>query len=389
MLNVVHIYTDITFLIESEFYNKDFFSNTIFLISENIPYEKVSSFHPIIVSGTEVDLKKVVTICSTADLVILYELDLIKSFIALKIARNVTIAWRFFGAELYGKNVTNYLSKSSLKVFNIKKEKFSKFFNYKIIYGKLESIIRNRYFIGDHFAEAIERIDLFMCLSEQEYNHLSHFWKNLPPFVQIPTNFKFPQRSTNAKTDMVIIGNSRSIFNNHIDIIDLIENVHCSDQLHFLIPFSYGVEMNYTREIRQRVKNSQKRIELLENFMSYESYFTLVSKAKAAVFNGFRQMAMGNVCESINSGTKVYLNTHNIIYQWFRSFGVQIFTIEEFASDLESDNLELDSEDKEKNIFALNHMLSQFTIEQLLTEINTFIRNKEILLSESKISGKA
>jgi dTDP-N-acetylfucosamine:lipid II N-acetylfucosaminyltransferase len=376
MLKVVHIYTETTFLIETELYKKSLFSNTIIIIGENIPDKRVSSFNPIIVSVTKTDLLKVVEICSAADLVVLYELDPVKSYIALKIPKNIAVAWRFFGAELYSKNLDIYLSERSLEYFNTKKEKITKLLNYKGIYRKLVSLSKTRSFIGNHFVEAIKRIDLFMCLSEQEYNHLAHIWKNLPPFIQIPTDIKFPKRSIPSKTNLVIIGNSRSIFNNHIDIIDLIENAHLSEQVHFLIPFSYGVELNYTREIRRRVKSAQKDIELLETFMSYDSYFDLVSTAKAAVFNGYRQMAMGNICEAINSGLKVYLNTHNVIYKWLKDSGLKIFTIEEFASDLESNNLELDSEDFERNIDNLYKMLSQSTGEKFLTAISTFIKEK-------------
>jgi dTDP-N-acetylfucosamine:lipid II N-acetylfucosaminyltransferase len=376
MLKVVHIYTETTFLIETELYNKSLFSNTIILIGENITDKRVAAFNPIIVSGTKTDLIRVVNICSAADLVVLYELDFVKSYIALKIPQNITVAWRFFGAEIYSNNLDIYLSESSLNSFNANKEKFSKLLNPKSIYRKLVSLSKNRSFIGNHFEEAIERINLFMCLSEQEYNHLTHIQKNLPPFIQIPTDIKFPKRSIPSKTNLVIIGNSRSIFNNHIDIIDIIENARFSEQLRFLIPFSYGVELYYTREIRLRVKNAKKNIELLENFMSYDAYFDLVSTAKAAVFNGYRQMAMGNICEAINSGLKVYLNTHNVIYQWLKDSGIKIFTIEEFASDLESNNLELESEDKERNIGNLSKMLSQSTGEKFLTAISTFIKEK-------------
>jgi hypothetical protein len=115
--------------------------------------------------------------------------------------------------------------------------------------------------------------------------------------------------------------------------------------------------------------------------MPYESYFDLVGGAKAAVFNCYRQMAMGNIFEFLNSGIKIYLSNHNIIYQWLKDLGLKIFTIEEFVSDLESDNLELSSEDKERNISTLIYILSHFNEEQFVIDITSTVKNKNINLS--------
>jgi len=377
VLKIVHIHTDLKFLIETECFNEFFFSNTVIIIGKNIPYEEVSSFHPIVVSSSHTGLRKVVEICSNADMVVLYELDRLKAYIALKIPQNIAIAWRFFGSELYNKNIINYLSDNSLKFYNTKKEKLSKVFSYKALYGKFVSELKNRTYPGNYFANAIKRVDLFLCLSKYEYDHLTQSWGNLPPFIQIPFSYKFAYRNVNDKKDMVIIGNSRSIYNNHIDVIELIEKSYYNNQLSFLIPFSYGMENYYTNEIKRLVNITHKNIVLLENFMPYESYFDLVGGAKAAVFNCYRQMAMGNIFEFLNSGIKIYLSNHNIIYQWLKDLGLKIFTIEEFVSDLESDNLELSSEDKKRNILILNNFSSHFTEEQFVFDITSIVKSKD------------
>lgn len=380
MLKIVHIHTDLKFLNETERFTKFSFLNTVIMIGENISISRAYSFQPIILSSHKTDLRKVVTICSSADMVVLYELDSVKSYIALKIPQNIAITWRFFGAELYNKNLVNYLSDKSLKFYNPKKEKLLKIFSYKSIYYKLISIIKNISYPAKNFADAINRVDLFLCRSKYEYDHLVQYWKNLPLFVQIPLSFQGSKRDVCSKKNLVIIGNSRSIYNNHIDVIELIENSHYNNQLSFLIPFSYGMENYYTNEVKRLVNISQKNIVLLENFMPYESYFDFVGGAKAAVFNCHRQMAMGNIFEFINSGVKIYLSKQNVIYHWLKDMGLKIFTIEEFTSDLESDNLELSSEDKEINISTLINISSHFSEEQFVIDINTFVKNKNVLI---------
>jgi hypothetical protein len=86
---------------------------------------------------------------------------------------------------------------------------------------------------------------------------------------------------------------------------------------------------------------------------------------------------MGNIFEFINSGTKIYLSNHNVIYQWLKDLGLKIFTIEEFASDLESDNLELSSEDKKRNILILNNFSSHFSEEQFVFDITSIVKSKD------------
>ena len=377
MLNIVHIYSDTTFLNETERYNKFYFTNTTIIINRNISDNGVNNSQTLIVSTSEADLKKVITICSSADMVVLYELDYVKSYIALQIPQNIPIAWRFFGAELYDRKMTAYMSANSLKFYNTNKEKLLKILNSKIILGKLKSWIKNSKNPNHYFTDAMKRVDLFLCLCEYEYDHLTQNWEHLPPFVQIPLSFNFSKLNINGEKNLVLIGNSRSIYNNHIDIIQLIENSNHSGQLVFLIPFSYGMENFYTNEIKRLVSISQKHFELLENFMPYDSYLNLLGKTKAAVYNCYRQMAMGNIAELLNSGVKVYLSVNNVIYRWFKDLGLKIFTIEDFALDLESDKLELSAEDRERNVSILGQMSLLYSQEHFVYEVNNSINNKK------------
>lgn len=377
MLKIVHIHTDLKFISDTDRFNNSSFSNTVIIIGENVSLKRSYAFQPIIFSGRKPDLKKIVTICSDADLVVLYELDSVKSYIALKIPESITIAWRFFGAELYDKKIVNYLSDKSLQYFNLKQEKLLKIFSIKAVVNKLKSVLYSISFPPGDFAAAMERVDLFLCRSKYEYDHLLKYWKNLPLFVQIPLNFKGSGRDFKRKRNLVIIGNNRSIYNNHIDVIELIENTHYSNQVEFIIPFSYGIGNYYTNEVKRLVSISKKRIELLENFMAYEAYFNLVAEARAAIINSYRQMAMSNIFEFLNSGVKIYLSNQNVIYHWLKDLGLKIFTLEDFAADLESDNLELSTEDKEGNINTLIAISARFSEQQFVTEIISLVKSRK------------
>jgi hypothetical protein len=247
---------------------------------------------------------------------------------------------------------------------------------YKKVIAKFISRATRRPDPENIFADAMKRIDLFLGLSKYEYDHLTQTWNSLPPFVQAPFSCETSKRHSTINDNLVIVGNSRSIYNNHIDVIDLIEKTKHSNEMSFLIPFSYGDENYYTNEIRRRVDITRQNIVLLETFMPRESYFELITKAKAAVSNSYRQLGMGNIFEFINAGMKIYLSNHNVIYQWFIDLGLRVYTIENFGSDLESNDLELSSQDKDWNCRVLKQMASTFSQEQFVIEMRDVVRKK-------------
>lgn len=373
MLKVVHIHTDLKFVGGTDRFEKSHFDNAVIIIGASETYNGPCSDRAIFLSSSKSDLRHAVTICSNADLVIFYALDIVKSYIATMLPESITVAWRFFGHELYGRNIKDYLSEYSLAFYRtdgvVRRLKRSLVqFKYKVTYGSS---------IDTLFERAIERQDLFLCLSKDEYDHLVIYWKNLPLFVQLPIPMPLAHRDIHKKDNTIIIGNSRSIFNNHIDIINLIEMSNCDDKLSFLIPFSYVPESEYSTEVKSRVKASSSNIHLLEDFLPRENYFDRITTAKAAVINSYRQMAMGNIFAFLRYGVKVYLNSRNVMYDWLTDFGLRVYTIEDFASDLISaSKLELSSEEKQINMTIMQQLQSEFGGEKFTNHIITFVEDR-------------
>ncbi len=81
----------------------DFFDNDVIFIGEKNLYDGYYNDKIIHIKPSLKNFKKIIKYCITADLVVLYSLNLTKSFIANRLPSNVKIAWRFFGHELYSK----------------------------------------------------------------------------------------------------------------------------------------------------------------------------------------------------------------------------------------------------------------------------------------------
>lgn len=386
MIKTIHVHTDLKFFVGTNRFSELDFDNTIIIIGPPTTFVSLHRDQAVFLSNSLRDLNRIVEICSDADLVVLYGLDVVKSYLATRLPQNVVVAWRFFGGELYWKNVADYLSERSLRLYrtyNIPRQLKRLFSQLKpsIMYGSSSNAL---------FADAVKRIDLFLGLSEYEYDHLASHWHNLPRFVQLPmldtaTISGNIRNNIYNKDDLVIIGNSANIWNNHLDIIDLINNSNVDDKLSFLIPFSYGSGREYLNEVRRQIKKTPKNIRLLEDFMPRDTYFEFITTAKAAVINSYRQMAMGNIFVLLAQGVKIYLNPRNVIYHWLVDHAMSVYTIEDFASDLAcATSLELTSEKKRLNVAAIQQLECKFNVEEFTTHILAAMKDSNGSLEKAK-----
>lgn len=377
MLKIVHVFSDTTFISEYEHFNYPYIANTILIIGPGPKGCLDSVPAPAIISNIKNELQKILKICSESDLTILYEMDYSKSQLAIMIPCNVIVAWRFFGAELYDLRPELYLSELSLKFLRKKSEQLRKLTDPKAIIRKLHDLTSIRSQRNNTFFKAIKRVNLLLGLSEYEYSHLISIWKQLPPFLQLPVNYKRNELRLREKKDIIIIGNSRSSYNNHLDIIELINNNPAKGEYRYMVPFSYGIENSYTREVRNLIRGSHKQYILIDELLDSKSYSDLLASAKAAVFNTYRQMAMGNISFCIGSGVKVYLNKNNVIFNWLKDTGLKVFTIEDFAQDFYLGRMQLSSEDIDCNIQTFDKLAKIYNQEDFINKIIMYFKGNK------------
>src|SRR5690606_34099610 len=98
--------------------------------------------------------------------------------------------------------------------------------------------------------------------------------------------------NNNAKD--IIIGNSNSLENNHLDVFEIIKDSNFNERV--FVPLSYGIDQKYKSVVLSRGKElfNDKFYPLLD-FMERDKYFNLLSGCSAAVFYHYRQQAMGNI----------------------------------------------------------------------------------------------
>jgi len=359
-LIVYHIHSDPKFINDSLNFDFEDYNNTIVYIGDSADVKNQTPFPFICIPNTLNVVTKISEICKDAQMVVLYDLNTEKIALANKLSKKVKVLWRFFGHELYGRKQKDFLSDNSLEL--LKQQKTSLFNKIRMSFShrfkrSLQVVLFNYNY---NFEEAVKRVDVFLCLFEEEFNILSTTYKGLPKFVQIPifkTEIQLELFEYTHNKNKLIIGNSRNVYNNHIDILEITQKHR---NLNLVLPFNYGSKSLYSRKVEE-IAESQN-IKVIKDFMPYEAYVNLLKNSAALVSNSYRQMAVGNILIAIRYGINLYLNKKNSVYKVLKNHNFYVFTIEDFKHDISLKNLSLSENEVVHNFKVYNTLCKKYTL---------------------------
>lgn len=133
----------------------------------------------------------------------------------------------------------------------------------------------------------------------------------------------------------IFIGNSLDPTNNHLDILNKLDDLHCTVQT--VIPISYSGNLAYKEYLKTGCADLKNvKVRFLESFMPRSEYFKLASTCPFAIYGHQRQQAAGNIGQMLKNGVKVFLYKESINYKYYSSCGYKVFTIDD---DLNEENL--------------------------------------------------
>lgn len=352
-LKLVHIHSDPKFVKEIAKYNCDYFDNRLIILGKK--NESNRAFHNTaeFVERKPANIPRLVQMCEGADLVTLNYLCDFKSRIAMALPREQKIAWRFFGTELYSRMPEQVLSEGTRNL--IKRDPRRNNILYKV--GKY---LQKRFFTKDYFFPAVQRADLFLGLFEEEYQYLKTFWPDLPPFLMLGLRYEKVNYVRKQKEPYYILGNSRNIFNNHMELIEIVKS-STNAAYRAKMFFNYGSIGYYAQKVRQAALEVEQ-IELVEQFLPMESFEEVYAKASAMVLNGYRQMAMFNVFCAVRNGVKIYLNPKNPTMDWLLNNNIKVYSVKEFEKDLATGRLRLTEVEIKYNIDGFNRLIDKVSL---------------------------
>lgn len=137
----------------------------------------------------------------------------------------------------------------------------------------------------------------------------------------------------------ILIGNSATPSNNHLDVFDKLKNIEHK----IIVPLNYG-EKYYKRLIIQ--KGHEKfgpKFQPLTTFIPFDEYQKIVFSCNSMVMHHIRQQGLGNILLALYVGIRVFLNNKSSTYNYFKHIGFKINDIEQ---DIDLLGVELKQEEK-------------------------------------------
>lgn len=203
----------------------------------------------------------------------------------------------------------------------------------KSIFSKVKSFLSG-WFYGKKLS-AVSRIRYFAPVLEEEFDLVMARL----PFVEKPEFISWNYGSlednlikgfegdkiTGAN---ILLGNSASSTNNHVDALTSLSGVHITERS-LVVPLSYG-DLRYRDVVIEAGKKCfDGRFKPLVDFMPIEEYLGVIRSCGFVIMNHVRQQALGNIVIMLYLGAKVFLREENPVYGFFKRQGAHVFSVQD------------------------------------------------------------
>ncbi|TKS56988.1 TDP-N-acetylfucosamine:lipid II N-acetylfucosaminyltransferase [Mesohalobacter halotolerans] len=335
---LIHIATDEKFINNAYWqFEQALPSQNLFYIlvnttnSEQLKYLKLEEHMVLIknnLNNVRIFLKKI----EKYEHFIFHGLGYTQSVIFNRLPRGSFRCWILFGAEFYQNsylfNSRKLLGHRTNLLFRKETSRISVFKNlFRNSYYKIKNKTKNP---GLEIKDAIESADFLGLLYKDEFNFIKSKVNNKTlqyfKFSYYPIEKMLNDTEKFVSGDNILLGNSASYTNNHLDVIDLLSKLNITNKK-IICPLSYGNEL-YAEKIRLegqlKLKDSFKA---LVDFMPLQEYNLYLEKCGFVIMNHYRQQAVGNVMVMLWMGAKVFLDERNTLYHYLKRLNIYVFSV--------------------------------------------------------------
>lgn len=221
------------------------------------------------------------------------------------------------------------------------------------------------------YADAYKRIDICACPVKGDYELLKNYidinarwqWFNYFPVDEIINTLNLGET---VSGDNILVGNSGAITNNHIEAFKLLSQFDLGNRS-VITPLTYGDSLNINHVINGGKKLLAENFSPVLGFLPISEYNYVIKESSIVIMPHYRQQAMGNLIILLYLGAKVYLYKKNPVFNYFKSLGLKIFSIEDDLVKTNSDALRaLDAATRSHNRLLT---LQEFNSEKTLNNI--------------------
>lgn len=125
----------------------------------------------------------------------------------------------------------------------------------------------------------------------------------------------------------ILVGNSASLSNNHLEAFDMLLPLVGSDR-RLVVPLSYGNTRYAERVAQAGSERFAERFVPLRTWMPIEAYNEQMRSCGFVVMNHRRQKAVGTIGAALYKGAKVFLRPENPLFGFYAGLGAVIHSTE-------------------------------------------------------------
>jgi len=183
--------------------------------------------------------------------------------------------------------------------------------------------------------EALRRVDVFCPVLDTEYRLARRHQPWLRAeymrwnYGTVEDDFSLPGAPAAAPGPNLLVGNSATATNNHLELFGLIRRRVDLGGRQVVVPLSYG-DPHYRRHVLEAgTRAFGAAFVPLVDFMPREDYIRTLASCGFALMNHVRQQALGNIYISALLGARIFLDRRNPLLAWLRSQGLPIGDLEQ------------------------------------------------------------
>ncbi|MBV7272252.1 TDP-N-acetylfucosamine:lipid II N-acetylfucosaminyltransferase [Clostridiaceae bacterium UIB06] len=336
-------------------YNKD----------EKLKFMNIENIENVEILDMRYDLKKLLHYIDKCSKVFIHYLFDYFCVLVCKFNIKKSMNWMLWGGDLY-----NYID---LEMYEPMTKKLLKDFgidaNNNINKNTIEYVCRKA---------TIRRIKYILTDIEGDYNKIRE------NFITVASrkSFLYPQpvefekykcsdlRGNNLLVNnkykyTILLGNSASPANNHLDIIYKLSKL-IDNNFSVIVPLSYGGYDMYVEKIVNEGKRllGDRFIPLLK-YMEAEEYFKIISKVDFGIFYQNRQQAGGNIIALLYAGKTVFVKKENTLFKYLTNMGLMLYD----ASSINNKLVEINDNNKIKNSEIIREKLGNCKYKEYMDKI--------------------
>jgi hypothetical protein len=95
--------------------------------------------------------------------------------------------------------------------------------------------------------------------------------------------------------------------------------------------------------------------------------------------NHKRQQAFGNINNALYKGAKVFLRPENLLYKYYKSIGMKIFSVEDLEKFGENALQPLETETKKKNRAIISELMGRKKVVDHIRGLERFVIKKRMV----------